>query len=473
MRWSLAFLASLCCALVGCKPAQTSVTTLKIPVSASAAATQLSVSDWAEFRGGSHHGVVPSESLPVEWDPRQGVVWIVPVAPGSSSPIICGDNVFLTSETEQGEGSECHLHCLSRLSGEEQWRVAIGIAKGSTHRKNGFAAATPACDGLHVFTSVPQLGIYCHNLQGREVWHHSLGNVSQKWGFASSPIIYEGLVIQLCDSEADSSLTAFVAGSGEIAWQMPRDSQGCWATPVVTNFGGVDLLIINGTGSNDGSQGEVIAYDPRTGSEVWRVEGTTDIPCPTAIVADDLIISSSGGNGPIFALRSEVSLPAEERFVWRQAAGGPYVPTGVALDGLLYIMTDGGVLTCYRVADGERLYRKRLHGTFSSSLLAGAGKVYIASEQGDVYVIQAGEEYALLSTNRMRGRCLATPAIAYDQLFLRTETELFCIDGVDPDTDPELRVPPNSSLPSPSDTLLEDEDVNGSLPSDAEANGAV
>jgi outer membrane protein assembly factor BamB len=146
----------------------------------------------------------------------------------------------------------------------------------------------------------------------------------------------------------------------------------------------------------------------------------------------------------------------EERVVWRHAAGGPYVPTGIAYEGLLYVVTDGGMLSCYRVETGERLYHRRLNGTFSASLLAGAGKIYITSERGDVYVIRAGEEYALISTNRMHGHCLATPAIAYDSIYIRTDSELYCVGGIESPVEESIVNPPVKPIPSPSDTLQDD-----------------
>jgi len=452
LRLPAAVLMVCACLAAACNVEEPRDTTVAIPISARAEPPVLTEDDWAAWRGGEHQGISNGIRLPVEWDQRHGIIWSVPVDAGRSSPVVCGDQVILTSEQEAEGGSRCTLHCFDRHSGESRWTTPLGVATGPTHRKNGYASATPATDGRRIVTSLPPLGIFCHDMQGTLLWQQPLGELEQQWGFASSPVLYEGLAIQLADSQRDSFLTAFSIETGKVAWRVPRESQGCWSTPVIANLAGRDLLIVNGTGKTDGSQGEVVAYDPADGAVEWRETGTTDIPCPTPILADELVISTSGGNGPIMALRPAANLASEERIAWKHAAGGPYVPTGIAYDGLLFVIADGGVLTCYEAATGEKQYRKRLHGTFSASLVAGDGKLYVTSEQGDCYVIRTESEFALLSTNRMRDRCLATPAIAYGNLFLRTESMLYAIGGSGGESGSGSQPAGGKVLPSPSDS---------------------
>ena len=171
-----------------------------------------------------------------------------------------------------------------------------------------------------------------------------------------------------------------------------------------------------------------MAYDPHSGGEFWRVRGTTDVVCPTPVVSNGLVISSSGRNGPVMAIRTGGSGDVtSSHVVWKHGRGGPYVPSGVSVDNRLYLIRDEGALDCYDVASGKRLWQERLRGSFTASLVAGDGKLYATSEQGRVYVIAVSEQFKLLATNRLDERCLATPAIAGGELFVRTQSRLYCI----------------------------------------------
>lgn len=188
-------------------------------------------------------------------------------------------------------------------------------------------------------------------------------------------------------------------------------------------------LIVNGSGAGAGQGGGwVVAYDPQSGGELWRVRGTTDVVCPTPLLAGGLVISSSGRNGPVMAIRTGGNGDVtSSHVVWKHGRGGPYVPSGVSVGNRLYLIRDEGALDCYDVASGKRLWQERLRGSFTASLVAGDGKLYATSEQGRVYVIAVGEQFKLLATNRLDERCLATPAIAGSELFVRTQSRLYCI----------------------------------------------
>jgi outer membrane protein assembly factor BamB len=231
------------------------------------------------------------------------------------------------------------------------------------------------------------------------------------------------------DGESQSAIVAFDKANGQEVWRTPRASRGSWTSPILVNAGSDDAprweLIVNGTGTPSGSPGAVIAYDPATGRELWKVLGTSDIPCPTAIAGDGIVISSSGSNGPIFALRpGEIDSP---RKIWSLPSGGPYVPTGIIYENRLILISDSGQATCHRLEDGEVVWKKRLHGAFSASLVAGGGNIYAVSERGDVYVFKSGDRFELVTTNRLREPCLATPAIVGDEIILRTQRHLYCI----------------------------------------------
>lgn len=389
-------------------------------------------SNWPGWRGHNASGISSCDRLPLEWNYRSGWRWRVDVAGrGNSSPVVWGESILLTSDVE----GQLHVHCYSLLDGQAMWSSPVAEVSGATHIKNGHASASVVTDGQNVYAFFGSSGMHCLDLQsGKLLWSERLGELDHHWGTASSPVLYDDLVIQMCDNSHDSFVIALDKFNGSEVWRTARRSYGSWSTPVLVAIERGDRksveLVINGTGSgNDlSSGGEVVGYDPLLGHELWNVRGTTPIACPTAIVHDGKIFSTSGRRGPIIAIEpggfGEVT---DSHVTWRLARGGPYVPTGVAIDGRLYLVTDNGTLSCYDTNSGANLWRERLAGSFTSSLVAGDGKIYATSEDGVVYVFAPGDEFKLLATNHMNERCLATPALAASNMLLRTESQLYCI----------------------------------------------
>ena len=390
--------------------------------------------DWSEWRGGSAHAVSIAKDVPVHWGRNRSIKWRRDVpGRGNSSPVVYGDHVFLTTQLDNAGDEQLVVICVDRRNGKTIWQRKLGNFHGRTHEKNGYASATPAISDHGIFCHFGAAGLYCLDKMGKVRWHLSTQWLDQKWGTASSPVLFGNAVIQLCDGEGPSYLLALEQDNGTEIWRTPRSSHGCWTTPVIMQVtqetGSHFELIVNGTGSRNGAAGLVTSYDPYSGEELWRVRGTTDIPCPTAIVGDEMVVSSSGANGPIFAIHpggeGDVSLT---HVAWRRTSGGPDVASGVIEAGKLYVVSGRGIATCYRVADGQELWRARLAGDFSASLVAGGGHVYATSEQGDIYVMAMADEFVLVSKNRLYERCLATPAIVDREIYLRTEHRLYCIE---------------------------------------------
>jgi outer membrane protein assembly factor BamB len=386
---------------------------------------------WSGFRGGLLNGVSPSGNLPVRFGRHQGVRWKQRIpGRGNSSPTVWGDRVLLTTQRGGAEGPVA-VWCLDRHTGTLRWRRELETPRGSTHAKNGHATPTPATDGRRVFAAVGAQGVFCLDMNGQLLWHAPLDGAAHRWGHAASPVLVGDLVIQLVDGDKESWLVALDRYSGEQRWRTPRQSAGCWSTPTLVRVSGDPRgrweLVVNGTGSPNGSPGCVIAYDPLSGEPLWQVHGTTDIPCPSPIVGAGLVISTSGPNGPVMAIRPGGQGDVRQtHVVWQREWGGPYVPTGLISGDRLYILSDGGLLECLDPRDGQTIWKERLHRTHSASLVAGDGKVYAVSERGDVHVVADRREFELLAVNRLDERCLATPAIAEHQLFVRTRRHLYC-----------------------------------------------
>jgi len=386
---------------------------------------------WPCWRGPGSQGIAPAGTPPVHFGPTQSVRWKAAVSgQGHSSPVVWDGRVLLTTALPKTDPPTLAVLCLDRNDGRLLWQTEVGAARGPTHPKNGHASATVATDGTHVLAFFGSTGLFCLDLNGKQLWKADLGTLDHKWGTASSPLLSGDLAVQLCDSETTAFLVAMDKTTGREVWRTARQSTECWSTPVaatVTENGRQRTeILVNGGG--EGGQGSVVAYSPDDGRELWRVSGTTELVTPTILLAGGLAFSVSGRNGPIFAVRPGGSGDVSAgRVAWRIRRGGPYIPSGVVYRNRLYLVSDAGVLSCYNAGNGELLWRARLRGVFSASLVAAAGRIYATSEQGTVYVVLAADLFAQLAANPMNERCLATPAVAGDALLVRTAGHVYCL----------------------------------------------
>lgn len=394
---------------------------------------QLGIPCWPQFRGPDACGIAAQANPPVEFS-VQAAAWQVTVpGRGNSSPVVWDDRVFLTTAVEEDGSPQLAVLCFHCSDGSLLWRQVAGPAEGATHAKNGYASASVACNGQRVVAFFGSRGLYCYDMSGNLLWGQQLGRIQHQWGTAASPIFCGRLVIQLCDSQEDSYLAAFDEKTGQLAWRVQRPSQGCWSTPVVVAAGdhaAVPELVVNGLSPREGQIGSVIAYDVGSGAELWRVRGTTPLVAPTPLTGNGLVVSTSGRNGPILAIRpggrGDVT---DSHVVWRLPRGGPYIPTGLVYRGRLFLVSDSGELYCYDVGNGRLCWRKRLRGPFTASLVAADGRIYAVNEHGTVFVFAAEDQFRLLAENHLGEPCWATPAIVGNHLFVRTQQHLYRFDG--------------------------------------------
>jgi outer membrane protein assembly factor BamB len=284
-------------------------------------------------------------------------------------------------------------------------------------------------------------GLYAYDLAGNLKWKRDLGRIDAgaydapgyEWGTASSPILFEDLVIVQCDQQKGSFVTALRVADGATAWRTERDELPSWATPTVYPGRGGAELVTN-------APNFIRGYDPRTGKELWRLGRSSKITAPTPVFDGDLIVVMSGRrpNAPIFAIRAgakgDITLPEGQTsggpVAWTRERAGSYMPTPVVYRGLLYVLRNQGILACYDLRSGELRYETRLPDVgsgFSASPVAADGKLYLAGEDGDVFVVKAGPRFELLARNPMGQPLMATPAIAGETMRVRGEREIFAI----------------------------------------------
>ncbi len=420
--------------------------------------------NWAAFRGNYAAGVAEGQNLPAEWDGQKGVniKWKTAI-PGlaHSSPIVWEDLVFVTTAISSrggdtfrhglyGDGTASEdrsvhkwkLYALNKDTGKIVWEKTAyeGPPREKRHIKASYANSTPATDGRYVVVFFGSQGLYAFDMKGRLAWKKDLGVLNAgaydapdyEWGTASSPIIYKDLVILQCDTQKDSFLLAADIKTGKTVWKTDRDELPSWGTPTIFKGKSTELIT---NGSNF-----IRGYDPDTGKELWRLGGSSKITAPTPVFRDDLIVVASGRRpeAPIFVIRAGASgnitldkgQTSNQFVVWSKQARGSYMPTPLIYGNYLYVLSNQGVLDCYDLHSGKEIYRQRMShqgGGFSGSPIAADGKIYLPSEDGDVFVVKAGPEFENLGKNSIGELLMATPAIAGGHMYIRSQHHIFAI----------------------------------------------
>lgn len=420
---------------------------------------------WPSFRGPLGSGVADGQNLPDTWDGATGqnILWRTPI-PGlaHSSPIVWGDRVFVTTAVSSnpkstfkpglygdGDASDDRsrhrwmLYALDKRTGKIVWeRTAFeGEPREKRHVKSTYASSTPATDGRIVVAWFGSQGVHAYDVNGTPLWQVDLGRVDMgaydipafEWGPASSPIIWNGLVLLQCDTQADSFLLALNAETGEIVWKTDRDEIPSWGTPTVVETPAGPELVTNASNFIRG-------YDPKTGKELWRLGGSSKITAPTPIFANGLFVVASGRGPerPIFALkpgaRGDLTLgqdrTSSDAVAWSKTGRGSYMPTPLAYNGILYVLANNGVFDAYDIATGDEIYRQRLThlgSGFSASPVAADDRLYLSNEDGDILVVKAGREFDHIGTNTMGELLMATPALSDGVMYVRSSRSLFAI----------------------------------------------
>lgn len=423
------------------------------------------LSRWPGWRGPDNAAVARGGAPPIEFSSQRGFRFKVDVpGRGHSSPVVWDEFVLLTTALDTTDPPTLAVLCFDRADGSLLWQTEVGRAAGSTHVKNGYASASVATDGRRIYAFFGTTGLFALDFAGNVLWRADLGTLEHKWGTAASPVLFGDTVIQLCDSESQSYLAAFDTADGRRLWRTEREGAGCWSTPKLveaeTDAGRRTELVVNGSGV-EGPEGCIIAYDPQSGAELWRVRGTMQYVTPTPLVCEGLVVCASGRNGPIAAIRPGGSGDVtSERVVWNHRRGGPYIPSGVAYRNRLFFIGDDGTLCCYNAGSGQRIWSERLSGPVTASLVAADGRIYAVTERGRLYVVAAADEFELLAQNELGAKCLATPAVADGELLVRTERHLYCFP-------PERSVAANPPAVAPPDEGPVREDLLVAVSADA------
>ncbi|MBI3863371.1 MAG: PQQ-binding-like beta-propeller repeat protein [Planctomycetia bacterium] len=384
--------------------------------------------NWPGWRGPARTGVTGDMGVPTSWSATDNVLWKIPVpGTGTANPVVWEDRVFLTASDGRDQG-ELNVFCFDRDTGRTRWHRRLwGTAPTLFYPKSGMASPSPVSDGKHLWAAFGTGDIFCFDLDGNLVWQRALsdeyGVFENRFGAASSPLLFEDTLIHQCDHYGESYVVALDKATGANRWKADRPEVWLsWSSPQLVPIGNRAELVLTGSEKLDG-------YDPRTGKWLWTVRGLARECVPTPVLANGLLISVSGPNGTHFGVKPGGTGDVTTSHVaWRNERGTSFVPSGIAVGERYYVADDKGIATCLDSATGKLLWRKRLGGRFTASPVAADGRLFFTDEAGSTLVLDAAQpDYHELSRNDIGEDVYASPAISQGRLFLRTAKSLVCV----------------------------------------------
>lgn len=425
--------------------------------------------DWPSFRGPGGRGFATGYKTAESWDATDSadtsILWRVEVPGlGHSSPTVFGNKIYLatavsdksdaplqvgrsggTAAADDNGEQRWLVLCYDKQSGKELWHKVArkGAPQATRHSKATHANTSIAVDDKHVVAFFGSEGCYCYDHNGNLLWDRDLGVIDISkygigWGYASSPALHGDRVVLVCDDPKNPFLITLRLSDGEEVWRKSRqgDSERSWGTPLIHKNDQSTQVVVNGWPW-------IVSYDLETGEERWRIAGGGDNPTPTPFAIDEYlyITNAHGGLSPIYVIASDAKgnlsdseSESSKSIVWKVDRGGSYMSTPVVWGDHLYLGDTSGVVRCFNATTGEKIYEERLGGgaSITASLVAADDKIYCPSENGTIYVLQAGPEFNVLAKNKMGQPCFATPAISAGTLYVRTTGALFAIRMPDP-----------------------------------------
>ena len=398
---------------------------------------------WRQWRGPNNNGVAESDA-PLRFSDTENVKWRIPLpGKGNSTPVISDGTIYLTTATETGTDTETGalvkhdflVIAVDMETGKEVWRRTATTAEPHEgyHRKYGsFASNSPVTDGEILIASFGSRGVYAYDMHGKLIWKKDLEPMHMRMAFGEgiAPVLHGDSLILQNDHEGQSYIVVLDKSTGDERWRAERAERSSWPQPIVVAYDGREQLVTSST--------RVRSYDFETGELIWEAGGLGANAIPAVINVDnEMVIAMTGYRDPnllAIKLGGKGDITANPEFVkWTNQRGNAYSASPVLHDGILYFVTDRGLVNAFNAATGEKYYhQQRLPETytFKASPVAVQGKLYLASEEGDVIVLKMGTEYEVLAVNKMGDEMfVSSPVVLDGMLFLRSQDELFCISS--------------------------------------------
>jgi outer membrane protein assembly factor BamB len=399
----------LACSLSGQEP----IPTLAEPI-------QVAPTDWPWWRGPARNGVADAQQQPpLKWSATENVLWkaLVP-GRGHGSPTVVGNRVFLATADHDNQTQS--VLCYDRSTGKLLWQTEVhrgGFVKQGHNAKSSLASSTVACDGTRVFINfLHSDAIYTTALsvEGKQLWQTKITDYTLHQGFASSPGLYQSLVLVSADNKGTGVIAALHRATGKEVWKQPRPKAPNYASPIVLNVAGRDQLVMIGCDL-------ISSFEPLTGNKLWEIKGATT-ECVTSTVTDGQLIYSSGGypRGHIAAVRADGS----GKIAWENTTK-VYVPSMLIAHGHLFAVLDNGWAACFQCDTGKEKWRKRLDaGEFTASPVLVGDHIFATSDDGRTFVFNADPKaFVPVAENQLGTQALATPTICGSRIYMRVATQ--------------------------------------------------
>lgn len=390
--------------------------------------------EWYQFRGPTADGQAGSARLPLNWSRTENIVWRQEIpGKGWSSPVLSQGRIYVTTAVPQGNNGDHSLRalCLEAATGKVLWDVEVFHQDGATapriHPKNSHASPTPVVESGEVFVHFGHMGTACLDAQtGRCLWRQQSLRYQPVHGNGGSPVLVGRHLIFCIDGADQQLVVALDRRDGSIAWRTPRNARPkkpfSFCTPTLITVQGRQQLICPGSDV-------VMALDPATGQEIWRVryEGYSVVPRP--VYAHGLVFLSTGYDSPLlYAIRPDGRRDVTNtHVVWMSKKAVPRNASPLVVGDYLYLASDDGQVTCLEARNGREVWSERVGRAFSASPIHASGRLYFCDEEGVTIVLKAGNTFEELARNRLPERILASPAVDGDALILRTEKAIYRI----------------------------------------------
>jgi outer membrane protein assembly factor BamB len=376
--------------------------------------------NWPFFRGAGSRAIAGGSGYPVEWNGETGknVKWKISIpGEGKSSPVVWGDKIFLTT----AENSKCEVLCINKTDGELLWTAPASGVPGEPSelpemdKEGGLAVPSAAINGREVCAVFANGNLVCFDFDGKMKWSKNLGAPLSSYGYSSSLIIFNDILLVQFDSNDKVALLAFDVSTGESKWETPRPGRPVWSSPVIANIGGIAQVVINGNP-------KVSGYDPESGKELWSVD------CMSGDVAPSVAANSK----MVYAVTDYVKLAAIEpgtgaRIVWEDNTFTPDVSSPVATDDYLIVATGNGDVACYNAEKGDTLWTHYFNDQFYASPVVADEKIYLLDRSGVMHIVKAAGKFQLLGESSLGENADCTPAFSDKNIYIRTRKNLYCI----------------------------------------------